>query len=353
MNRQRHPSHQRGFVLAVTLWILAAITIVAAMISLWALEGVRDATTIRDDADEELAIYGTTQTALYVAATRDVTRAGLPIKRIDRAEYSKRLLEEFGALRRDPVGGEIWLDDQPYEGIAPARFSIQDETGLLGLLWAEQGFAQRLIESDPSLAAQSGGLRDSLLDYIDEDDDRRPLGAEAVEYRNAGRDAPANRRLMTPLELRSVLGWEKLEPAQLARLQNLVSPFYMEAFNLNTAPESAMALWIAGCPDTCRSIISQRGQQPFVNTQDLQDRTGITLPGDAPTSFRFLAGNVLRLSVWGASGHGRRLHIRLTPTADKAAPWSILAVYPITQPTGPDAKPTGSPLFTEAPPSRR
>lgn len=343
----------QGFVLAVTLWILAAVAIVAAMVSLWALESVRETTVLRSEADDEVAIYGTTETMLYMAATRDITYAGLPLKPIDRAEYSKRLLEEFGALRHDPVGGELWLDDQPYQGMEGARFSLQDETGLLGLTWPEQGFAQLLFDSEPSLASRAPALRDALLDYIDEDSDQRPLGAEAAQYRAAGREGPANRRLMTPLELHSVLGWDAIEPAQLRRLQSLLTPYYMATFNLNTAPEGALATWLPDCPDACRSIIQQRRQQPFINTNDLEARTAVRLPGDSAASFRFLAGDALRISVWGRSGRGKRLHVRLTPMADQAAPWSILSVYPLFEPPPVDVKPTGSPLFAEAPTGSR
>ena len=124
----RAPSRERGFVLAVTLWILAAIVVVAAMVSLWALQGIEETRGLQDDAQDAIDLHDSAQTLLYISATRDFTLAGLPTAPIDRAEYAKRTLQEFGALNHDPIGGEMRLDDHPYLGLGETGFSIQDES---------------------------------------------------------------------------------------------------------------------------------------------------------------------------------------------------------------------------------
>lgn len=344
---------QSGFVLAVTLWILAAIAIVAAMVSLWAISGVQDATRYQEEVEDEVDAYSTLQTVLYLAATRDMTLAGLPTRRIDRAEYAKRVLEEFGALRVDPVGGELTLDDRAYHGLGATRFSIQDEAGLMGFSPFGEAGATRLLSSEPAAERQLGKLRDSLLDYVDEDGNARTQGAEAAAYgAKAGEPMPANRRMATPMELERVLGWNTLPSEALARLREKATVYYVGPLNINTAPEAVLAQYLPGCPDTCRTLAELRRQAPIRNTDELQRRLVVTLPGTPETDFRTMPEGQLRLTAWARSGHGWRLHVELTPEKDKAGPWTILAAYPVFV-TPRDAEPTRSALLAQAPPGSR
>lgn len=340
---------ESGFVLAVTLWILAAIAVLAAMVSMWALSGVQDASAYQDEVQDEIDGYGTTQTVLYLIATRDFTRAGLPVARIDRAEYAKRVLEEFGALRTDPIGGEMKLDDHAYEGLGNTRFSIQDESGLMTLSAFNVQSAQRIVDAEPDLKAQGSRLRDALLDFVDEDDETRTQGAEVAEYSATGLgQGPANRRLASPLEIRRVLGWAQLPAESLERTESRFTPYYNGPLNINTAPAEVLASYLPGCPSTCNTVVSLREQDPIRNTDELQRRLVIQLPGTPETDFRTMPEGVLRVTTWSGSGHGWRWHVERTPEADKAGPWTILAAYPIFQ-TPRDAESTGSPILAKAP----
>lgn len=345
----RPPAHERGFVLAVTLWILAAIVVVAAMVALWALQGVEETRGLQDEAEDAVAIHDTAQTLLYVAATRDFTYAGLPTAPIDRAEYAKRTLEEFGALRHDPVGGEMGLDDRTYQGLGQSGFSIQDEAGLLGVNWAEPAAAARFVGSLPEVAGQGAALRDALLDYIDEDDVPLPSGGERAAYVAAGREGPANHRMMSPLELYQVLGWDRLPARQYRALQDVFTPYYAGPVNVNTASAAVLGAWVPGCPAVCDQIVQVRAQAPIINMLELRQRLGVDARLIEEGSYRTMPADVLRFTFWGRNGRGVRMHVRLTPQADKAAPWSILSSYPIVSPPVHATQRTGSPLL--APPT--
>lgn len=345
----RFPAGQRarthGFVLAVTLWILAAIAVVAALVSLWAIEGVRDAGAMQEEAEDAVAAYGTAQTVIYLLATRDKTLAGLPSKAIDRAEYSARMLEDFGALRNDPVGGEMALDDQAYRGIGETRFSIQDAAGLIGFTWAVPPVADMLVASDPALQAQAARLRDTLLDYVDEDDDVRPNGAERSEYLAAGRpEGPPNRMLMSPWELTQVLGWENVPRASLEKLERIMTVHYLGPLNINTVPEEVLASMIQGCPALCRTWVEQRHRTPYTSHYELENRIAVDLPTTVDDYYRTMPDFHQRVTVWDRKGNGWRWNVRLTPMADKQAPWTILSVYPIHLEAR-DAESSSSPLF--------
>src|SRR5690606_19534452 len=176
------PRRQQGFILAVTLWLLAGIAVVVGLMTWWAQEQVRGATVGRDRVEDQVAMLSTAQTVIYLAATRDMTIAGIPTTPLADDERSMRLLGEFGGLVRDPVGGEIAADGSVYAGVGGTRFAVQDEAGLFPVVapsdqqvdafLAHLGVGRELIPQ----------LRDALLDYMDGDDLRRLNGAESREY---------------------------------------------------------------------------------------------------------------------------------------------------------------------------
>lgn len=345
---------QRGFVLAVTLWLLAGIAVVAALVMLWAMDRVADAQADRDAVEDQLAMLSTRDTVVYLAATRDLTVAGLPLEPIDRADAAMRMLDDFGTLRRDPIGGELSLDDRAYAGIAGTAFSVQDEAGLVSLAWPGAPGLDRLLEAWGVGDQEAPRLRDALLDYIDHDDLRHLNGAEAREYERAGRPAPPDRRLLVPREMDRVLGWDALPADRREALARIATTFYAGAVNLNAAPPEVLAVYLESCREDCRALLAQRERRPFRSSGELEAAAGDRLPGDALTDYRFAPSDTLRLTLWGRSGAAWRIHVRLTPLADQRAPWSFLAAYPVARPSLDEPpRPIDSALFADATTGRR
>lgn len=344
---------QRGFVLALTLWILAAIAVVVGLVTLWALDAVRDATQAREQLDGQLAIISTRDTLMYLGATRERTLAGMQTQVQPEAERALRSLDEFGALRHGARGGELRLDGQPYQGLAGASFAIQDEAGLFSLVAPTPFELDRFLAWAQVPPGEVAALRDAFLDYGDADSLRLLNGAEEREYARVDRPPPPNRRLLLPRETTQVLGWERLSAEARERLPGATTTFYSGAVNLNTVPEDLLPVWVAGCPQACRTLVERRELQPFRAARDVESLLGITLPGDEMVDYRFLADDTLRFTLWSRSGLGWRIHVRFTPLADQVGPWSILAAYPISAP-GNDApaQPTGSDLLADTAPGR-
>lgn len=343
----------RGFVLAVTLWILAAITVAVALLTLWSYQEVRAAADERDRTQDAIAMASTRDALLYLGATREMTRAGLPTRALTEAERVSLRLQDFGALRTDPRGGELRLDGTVYRGAGDTRFALQDEAGLLGLLLPTSALVDRYLEAAGVRREQIGRLRDSLLDYVDEDALKRLNGAEAREYAREGRSPPPNRRPLLPAELLQVLGWSELPAAVRDRLAEEATVFYAGAVNLNTAPESLLATWLPGCPRACRTVIARRRSQPFTSGLEVQTVAGVRLPGDPLIDYRVVPSDTLRMTLWGRTGAGWRIHVRFTPLADKRAPWAILAAYPVPRSlSDAPAQDPGSDLLADAPPDR-
>lgn len=343
-------SGQRGFILAVTLWILAGITIAVALMTLWAVAQIDDARIAREQFEDEASLYETRDTLLYLIATREKTRAGQPTSALGEADMAIRRLSEFGELSSDPVGGELRLDGSPYQGWGSTTFALQDEAGLFPVVWPEAEL-NRFLALHGVRPEAWPRLRDTLFDYIDSDDLNRINGAEARDYERDHRKPPPNRRLLAPGELARVMGWSDLPPAQLAAMIEQVTPYYAAGLNPNTMPEALLPLRIPGCPETCRRLVQERRRLPFSSTADLQGRLAIRVPGDDALDYRYVADETLRITLWRRTGAAWRMHVRLTPLADRQGPWSILAAYPITRPS-PDepVEPTGSPFFAEKTP---
>lgn len=351
----RHrPSGQQGFVLAMTLWILVAITLVAAAVSLWALDEVREAQTARDQVADRADMVGTRDTLFYLLATRDATLAGLPIRALTDAEVAVRRLEEMGGVRKDPLGGELRMDGSPYQGLGQSQFALQDEAGLFPLIEASPEWFDRFLNSRGVPGSQSSRLRDALFDWQDDDDLNRLNGAEAGDYRKAKRPPPPNRRLLAPLELRHVMGWDALPEPMLRSLIDTTTAFHGTGVNLNTAPPSLLAAWLPGCPATCENFDAIRRNRPFRSGPEVERMLGLRLPGDSVLDYRFAPGDIQRITVWGRTGMAWRYHVALTPLADRQGPWLMLAAYPAESPVYDEpAESTGSPLFADAPRGRR
>lgn len=338
----------RGFVLAVTLWLIAAIAIVVGVMTLWSVDRVRDASTERAGIEDRIAMASTRDTLIYIAATRELTLAGLPLKPVGDAERAKMLLDEFGALRHDPVGGELRMDGTPYSGLGGTTFAIQDEAGLFSLTWPNPFQLDGFLASQGVERDQVPRLRDALLDYIDADDLAHLNGAESRDYAAGKREPPPNRRLLLPVEVLRVYGWWKLPAEARARIPEVTTTFESGALNLNTMPEAMLPAWISGCPAVCKALVARRVVAPYRNSYQLETELGIRLPGDSLTDYRYMPSESMRLTLWGRSGGAWRIHVRLTPLADRRGPWAVLASYPIPRPAANAAQPIEDPLFTDA-----
>jgi hypothetical protein len=334
-------------VLAVTLWLLAGVAVSVGLMMLWARAQVERARLDSERFQDEVAVSETRDTLLYIGATREMTRAGLPMAPVSEDTMAMRRLDEFGGLSRDPVGGELRLDGSRYQGRGETSFALQDETGLFSILRPSPVSLDRFLHLHGVSAESIPRLRDTLLDYMDSDDLVRLEGAEGRDYAREHRPPPPNRSLLLPSELARVPGWDRLAPATLRNMAALATVNYGGGVNLNTVPAALLPMWIPNCPEGCEAVLRQRRRQALGSTAQVELLAGGRLPGDDLLDYRYMAGDTLRLDVWGRKGRGQRYHVKFTPLADQRGPWTILAAYPVERPADDDiAEAIDSPLLS-------
>lgn len=341
---------ERGIVLVMVLWLLAAMAVVVGLVVLWSRERVADAQALRTALDARLEAVSTRDTLLVVAATVPMTRAGQPLVALNPSELAERRLDDFGGFDKSPRGGELRLDDSVYAGLGAVRVAVQDEAGLVGVGFPVNAPVLPLLEAAGVERERRGPLFAALQDFIDADALRRLAGAEAPAYERRGLPPPPGRPLAAPGELWRVLGWSDLPRASRERIADWSTVAYSGALNINTAPRTLLETIAIGCGRACRARLDQRAERPFMDARQFEVETGARLPGDRDVDFRTAPSELFRLTLWGASGSAWRIHVRLTPLADQAAPWSVDAAYRVPRPVSDDAPRTiQSPLFAPPP----
>ncbi|OQX27448.1 MAG: hypothetical protein BWK80_05240 [Desulfobacteraceae bacterium IS3] len=316
-------TNQNGFILAATLWILAAITLAAGFFALWTQHALELARQGDENLQGEIDLSGTQATLLYLLSTQTLTIGGLTVPGGETDETSEKNMNPMD-FSMAAVGGEIALDDRPYKGLGKACFSIQDEGGLMGLNNFYTSHLENLLGLLGVPADRRGPLLDKLLDYTDMDDLHRLNGAEEDEYRRMGLPAPPNRFLLTSWEIANVLDW-KNQPGLWSKtpIPRLTTISSGGAPNLNTAPKEILMTMTGIDADTAMRLIEARKEKPFTSIREVQEAAGADLPLD-PMGTALFPSAYLRLTLWQeGSQRMREVHVSLTPRADKQAPWLI------------------------------
>lgn len=189
----RLAGNRRGFALVLVIWLLSLLSLVG------------------------LSFTGAMRTESQVAAHAI-------------ADSRERAVLEAGVHRGiaallAPSGNTGWrLDGVPqavrFDGKNLA-VSLHDESGKVDLNAASPELLRRLLLAAGASLDDAGLLVDRILDWRDQDDQRRLNGAEAADYAAAGRAVgPDNRRFRLVAELRQVLG---LLPELFERLRQAVT----------------------------------------------------------------------------------------------------------------------------------
>lgn len=178
--RHRPRGRQRGVALILVLWVSALLATIAASFAF----------ATRADL---LAVRAS------VARAKAETAADAAVA---------RALYELAKPNEDP---SRWsADGAPRElafGDARVLLRITDESGRIDLNAASDALLEGLFRSAGLAADEASRLLEAVKDWRDEDAESRPNGAEAPQYRAAGRaDGPANGPFRSIEELQLVLG---------------------------------------------------------------------------------------------------------------------------------------------------
>lgn len=315
MSRRPIPS-ERGFVLVLTLWILAAIAIAVAFFA----ERV--------------------QSSLQLAAARqDLAQSQITLSD-GRAEVLFRL--GVSPLQRDGLGmpdALIRLDDRLYTD-GGGQLSIQDVGGLMYVNGMPDEMMSAFLGAFGVPADRRAALVDALRDYVDADNLKRLNGAEAAQYEAAGHPGlPPNRPLRSAVELRQVLGWaEQPELWGHPGVLDATTADGRAGLNPNTAPKIVLMALKGVTPDLAELIIKRRELEPV--DAGWLDRTLGTNYSDLPSPILAFPASTLRVTQWVPGlVWGHRYNVTLTPTG-ATAPWKVSAFQRVER--GPQSQPAAS-----------
>ncbi len=291
---------QKGFVLVVTLWMLAIISIGAAYFAERVANSASLARQSQLTSEALVAMSGTRAEILFRLGTTPTSVFGLG----------------------PTAQAAIVLDNRPYRSGGGDIVRLQDSRGLINVNFIQPEVLLRLLGQMGVPAENRDALLDTLNDYTDTDDLRRLNGAESAEYLARGLPLPPNDWLVTPWQLQNVIGWR--DQAVLwkdQRLAEIVTAARVFGFNPNTAPREALAALPGSNAKIADDLVKMRSIAPFASVSQLGKVLGQS--GLDPESVIFLPSDNIRVTQesdkipWAI-----RSQISLTPNA-ALAPWRI------------------------------
>ena len=350
--RSRGRSRQSGFALIVVLILVVVLTLLAGMVALSGQQARDQAQAELDEFEGRVDMASTRDTFLFMMSTQRQTLAG-----VTTGQYTtppEMPLDDVDGLMVLPTGDEIRLDGRTYNGLGNARFSFQDDRGLISINWAESAIHSAYLNSLGARPERHAGYADKLEDYQDPDDLRHLDGAEREHYERAGLPGPSNQPLATPLELRRVMGWKDLlESRDDLSLLRTLTIARSAAFNINTAPAEVLALIPGMDAENAQRMVDARNQMPFTSIYAAQSAFPLNaIPEDMLSLFPNPSGNLI---LWDRrSGSRRLLHWTLSSVANGLPPWRIDYEIQLPRDEDPDqalVTTPATPLFAAASPT--
>jgi general secretion pathway protein K len=294
----------RGFILAATLWALAALAVLAAYI-----DRAVAAETARAQADwrllqDELDARSTEATLLYLMATQRSSNRGLDLA---------------AAAAQD--GGELRYTGVAYAGLGRTRFAVFDEGSLASVNTPRSGILPNVLRSVGVSPLNVRRLVPRIADYVDLDSEQRLNGAERFDYARRRLPLPADWPMVSPLELRRVQGMDEvLSETQWRTLRPLLTARYPFAYNFNTMHPEVIAALLEVDRQSLNALLAARDARPLTSLHEVAQLSGV-YPEIDPLLLAWHPSPSLKIATWRPGGGQRSvLGILITPGAE-FAPW--------------------------------
>ncbi len=324
----------RGFILPLTLWVIAAMGLVSALMSEWVSEATDNALVIKEKSEANLIFSNIRNELAFIFARRPYTYRGLQVGNFINAPKGGSFNDILNAdFTSDQL---IRLDGSSYTMSSDNQYTVRihDGKGLVNLNTVNLKFLKNMLDTLEVPETNHNALADALLDYRDEDNFRRLSGAEENTYIDLGLYPPSNSFLVTPLEAQRILGWTNLSQLWDKHFERpIITTCKSSGFNPNTAPKEALSTFIDGVSDTNSNIlIALRKEVPLRNTRDVGDSIGVIL-NEQPFFFSFLPGRCFIVDlIKNNTGEHTRFSLTLLPR-NASQPWQIDYVYKIPNET--------------------
>lgn len=304
------PRGSRGFMLVATLWVLAALVVLAAYVSEVADAETERTIRAKEAMQRELRRRSLENTLLYLLATSRMIHNGAVLE--SRQRFADFLAE--GEFLPSFGEGELLFTGVPYAAGDGLFFSLQDESGLASVNAPRFPLFAAALRHVGVSSATIDILKPRIDDYIDTDERLSLNGAEAFDYRNQDLPPPPNWYMDSPLELKNVLGVEKLlSGEQWRRLRPLLTVRPALGYNTNTMRPELLAALFDLDEKAVVPLLDARRQGPIRGRVQLTMLTGKQIDLDS-ADFRGRPSRFLRMATWSV-GRGSRhvVGIELTP----------------------------------------
>jgi DNA uptake protein ComE-like DNA-binding protein len=317
-------SRVQGFILPLTLWMIAIMGLLASSLNIWVAKAVANATTLARSAELELAQANLRNELVYFLGARASSYRGLEVG----PRVAAAGVQDFDTLMAGPQdsGRTVKFDGRPYisQSHPDIVIMVQDGTGLFNLNISTPQNLRRLLTSFDVEQTAINRMIDTLLDYMDDDDLTRLAGAESALYARQGMAPPVNGFLMSPYETQRVMGWERTKSLWEADLKSpLLTTCQSAGFNPNNAPPAALVANIRGMTGAkAEQVIAYRADKPFRNMREFGAAADL-LVTDEPFFYTFIPGacSVVDL-IDKRSGQHVRFSLTLEPIS-QTRPWRV------------------------------
>lgn len=339
---------EQGFILPLTLWVIAAIGLAVVAVNEWVSQAIDNANVLKRRADSELALANIQNELVFAIGTRPMTYRGMevgrPTEEIDRTDAMALMTADFQSDRY------IRLDGTPYRMESDEDFTVQlfDGRGLINMNSVSANYLRRLLAYFDLPEPVQNSMINSLEDYTDRDDLTRISGAEERDYLRLGRRAPANTWLSTPMEAQFVMGWDQVPALWQRDLDEpLLTTCRVTGFNPNTASREAL---ISSFPnlleESIQAILEQRAERPFRNIREFAAAANVAIR-DEPFFYTFGPGACIIVEVTHRdSGERSRFSLTIDNFSAKTKPWRIDYALPISsKPPTADREPDTEKVF--------
>ena len=310
-------SREQGFVLVATLWVLAALAVLAAYIDGVVATDVERAVETKDWLASELDRRSTEATLIYLLSTGRMNYRGLILE--DEQRFSNALPED--ERLPDHGDGELRMTGEVYAGLGGARFYVQDEVGLASVNAPTSPVFAALLQHAGVAESDVKRIVARVEDYIDSDDTLTLNGAEHFDYRQRGAPPPLNWIMSSPQELSKVLGvGEVLTPAQWRRIWPVLTMRPVFGYNFNTMRPEILAAVLDLDEKGIGGVLEEREKRSISRLTTVALLSGKHLDIDE-MEIRTLPSRFLRISVWHEDDGSRILSGIVLAPLGETAPW--------------------------------
>jgi hypothetical protein len=316
--------HEGGFILPLTLWIVAILGLGIAAVNAWVGAAVENSRILQHRALTDLALADLRNELVYALANRPLTPRGLEVGdnlvRPDRFDFQAIASANYESSEA------IAFDGRPYLMESNPNFLVRlhDPRGLINLNTITGPYLRRFLSQFNVPETYRNRLIDTLADWIDEDNATNPSGAEQDAYLRLGRTPPSNAAMVSPLEAQSILDWDSVPQLWEAdRRSPLLTTCVASGFNPNTAPGPVLMSYVAGLTaENQAEILRKRIIKPFRNQAEFALASGETMPSEA-FFYAFIPAPCVIVDVTDLSTNERvRISLSLAPFG-KYQPWQV------------------------------